>query len=42
MEKPTGNNIDQGDGFISAAEGREWQRQQDENEAGLRRESSGL
>ena len=33
VEKPTDNNADQGDRFISADKAREWQRQQDENEA---------
>jgi hypothetical protein len=37
MEKPTGNNADQADWFISADEAREWQRQQDENEARIPR-----
>ena len=37
VEKPTGNNADQGHGFISAEEAREWQTQQDENEARIRR-----
>jgi len=29
VEKPTDNNADQGDRFISADEAREWQTQQD-------------
>ena len=33
LKKPTNNNADQGDWFISADKAREWQRQQDENEA---------
>ena len=33
LKKPTNNNADQGDRFISADKAREWQRQQDENEA---------
>jgi hypothetical protein len=37
MGRPTDNNADQGDWFISADEAREWQRQQDENEARIRR-----
>ena len=37
VEKPTDNNADQGDWFISAEEAREWQTQQDENEARIRR-----
>jgi len=41
MGRPTDNNADQGDWFISADEAREGQRQQDENEARIRRSSSG-
>jgi len=37
MEKPTGNNARPGRLVHSAAEAREWQRQQDENESGLPR-----
>jgi hypothetical protein len=37
VEKPTENNADQGDQFISADEAREWRREQDENEARIRR-----
>ena len=37
MGNPSDNNADQADSLISAAEAREWQRQQGENEAGLRR-----
>ena len=37
MEKPTDNNADQADWSISADEAREWQTQQDENEARIRR-----
>jgi hypothetical protein len=37
IEEPTDNNADQADWFISADEAREWQRQQDENEARIRR-----
>ena len=37
VEKPTDNNADQADWFISADEAREWQRQQDQNEARIRR-----
>ena len=37
VEKPTDNNADQADWFISADEAREWQRQQDKNEARIRR-----
>jgi hypothetical protein len=37
MGRPTDNNADQADRFISADEARDWQRQQDENEARIRR-----
>ena len=37
MGRPTDNNADQADCFISAGEAREWQRQQDENAARIRR-----
>jgi hypothetical protein len=37
VEKPIQNNADQADWLISADEAREWQRQQDENEARIRR-----
>ena len=37
VEKPTDNNADQGDRFIGADEAREWQTQQDENKARIRR-----
>ena len=37
MGRPTDNNADQADGFISADEAREWQRQQDDNETRIRR-----
>ena len=37
MGRPTADNADQADWFISADEAREWQRQQDENEARIRR-----
>jgi len=37
MGRPTDNNADQADWFISADEAREWQRQQDKNEARIRR-----
>lgn len=37
VEKPTDNNADQGDRFIGADEAREWQTQQDENKARMRR-----
>ena len=37
LKKPTNNNADQGDRFISAEEAGEWQTQQDENEARIRR-----
>ena len=37
MGRPPDNNADQADWFISADEAREWQRQQDENEARIRR-----
>jgi len=37
IEKPTDNNADQTDWFISADEAREWQRQQEGNEARIRR-----
>ncbi len=37
MGRPTDDDADQGDWFISADEAREWQRQQDENEARIRR-----
>src|ERR1700720_3236831 len=37
MGRPTDNNADQADWFISADEDREWRRQQDENEARIRR-----
>ena len=37
MGTPSDNNADQADWFISADEAREWQRQQDENEARIRR-----
>jgi hypothetical protein len=37
VEKPTDNNADQADSLISADEAREWQRQQDENGARIRR-----
>ena len=37
VEKPSDNNADQGDSFTSADEAREWQTQQDENEARIRR-----
>jgi len=37
MGKPTNDNPDQADWFISADEARKWQRQQDENEARIRR-----
>jgi hypothetical protein len=37
VEKPTDNNADQSDRFIGADEAREWQRQQDENGARIRR-----
>ncbi len=37
MGRPTDDNADHADWFISADEAREWQRQQDENEARIRR-----
>jgi len=37
VEKPSDNNADQGDSFTSADEAREWQTQQDENQARIRR-----
>ena len=37
MGSPTDDNADQADWLISADEAREWQRQQDENEARIRR-----
>ena len=37
VEKPTDNNAYHADSLISADEAREWQRQQDENEARIRR-----
>ena len=37
IEEPTDNNADQADWFIRSYEAREWQRQQDENEARIRR-----
>ena len=37
MGRPTDNNADPADRFIDAAEAREWQRQQDEHEARIRR-----
>jgi hypothetical protein len=37
MGRPTDNHADQVDWFISADDAREWQRQQDENEARIRR-----
>ena len=37
MGRPTDKNADQADWFIGAAEAREWQRQQDEHEARIRR-----
>jgi len=37
VEKPTDNNADQDDWVMSEDEAREWQRQQDKNEARIRR-----
>ena len=37
MGRPNDNSADRADWFISADEAREWQRQQDENEARIRR-----
>jgi len=37
MGRPTDDNADQVEWFISADEAREWQRQQDENEVRIRR-----
>ena len=37
LKKPTNNNAKQGDRFVSADKAREWQRQQDENQAKIRR-----
>ena len=37
MGRPTDDNADHADWFISADEAREWQRQQDENEARIDR-----
>jgi hypothetical protein len=37
MGKPTNDNVQRADWFVSADEAREWQRQKDENEARIRR-----
>ena len=42
MGRLADDNGVQADWVISADEAREWQRQQDENEARIRRQSSGL